>query len=111
MKKTKKKEVTNEELARMVAKGFAHVDKRFDEVDNRFEHVDKRFEQVDERFEKVDERFEQVDRRFASIEATLSTMRDDINGIHRDMVYKDEMEDLMARVKYVEMKLGIDSGK
>lgn len=93
-----------ENLALMVAKGFEHVDKRFEQIDSRFDLMDQRFEQVDKRFE-------QVDRRFAHIEATLSTVQRDIEGIQREMVYKDEMEDLMARVKYVEMKLGIESGK
>ena len=102
--KSNKKQITSDTLAIMVAKGFASQDKRFDQVD-------KRFEKVDERFEKVDERFEQVDRRFAHVEASLSIIQRDVEEIQRDMIYKDEVEDLMARVKYVEMKLGIESGK
>lgn len=97
IRKSKAKETTIDKLAMMVAKGF--------------EHVDKRFDNVDKRFEQVDQRFEQVDKNFSRIEATLSTMQRDIEEIQREMVYKDEMENLMARVKYVEMKLGIESGK
>ena len=32
--------ITNEELARMVQKGFNGVDKRFDEMDKRFDRIE-----------------------------------------------------------------------
>ncbi|MFA5086423.1 MAG: hypothetical protein WC468_02445 [Candidatus Paceibacterota bacterium] len=50
----KKKEITIDDLAMMVGKGFQSVDKRFDEVDKRFEEVGKRFDKVDKRFDKIE---------------------------------------------------------
>lgn len=39
------------------------------------------------------------------------TIERDIAEIRSHFVYRDEFEDLMARVKYLEQKLGIKSGK
>ena len=69
--------------------------------------------------------FEQVDKRFEKIEGKISIMQDDIDQlssrvssvghevaeIHKHLVYRDEFDDLMGRMKYVEIKLGIESGK
>jgi len=113
MDKETKKEFEN--LAVMVKKGFDETNNSIgdlrDEMEERFEQVDKRFEQVDKRFEQVDKRFEQVDRHFVNVNARLDTIERDIAEIRRHFVYRDEFEDLMGRVKYLEQKLGIDSGK
>ncbi|MFZ3054941.1 MAG: hypothetical protein WA091_03100 [Minisyncoccales bacterium] len=50
----KKKEVTIDDLALMVRKGFQSVDKRFDEVDKKFDLVDKRFDRMDKRFDRIE---------------------------------------------------------
>jgi len=128
-----KKKITIEELAEITSKGFKEVGKQIDQIDKKiddkidnlaqitargFEQVDKRFEQVDKRFEQVDKRFEQVDKRFEKIEgdleymnARLSNVEKDTAEIRRHFVYRHEFEDLMARVKYLEQKLGVESGK
>ncbi len=56
------KQVTNNELARMISRGFAGVDERFEQIDKRFEQVDKRFEQVDKRFDEMDARFDKIEK-------------------------------------------------
>jgi len=99
-----KKDTTNEELARMIAKGFENVDRQFGNVDKQFENIDKKFENVDRQFKSTRE---EMNQRFSRIDARLSTIERDI----RDLVRRDEFEDLMARVKFVEVKLGINSGK
>lgn len=91
--------VTNEDLARMIAKGFEETAKEA-ELEAFRKEVDQRFEQVDKRFEQVDTRLAHVDSRLDMIERDM-----------RNLVHRDEFEDLMARVKYVEMKLGIESGR
>jgi archaellum component FlaC len=101
MKKSTKKETTLDDLAMMVAKGFASQDKRIDKLE---EKMDKRFEQVDKRFEQVDQRFAHVDARFDRVEKDLQEVRS-------VLVARDEIDDLSARVKYLEMKMGIESGK
>ncbi|MBI2628063.1 MAG: hypothetical protein HYW71_01340 [Candidatus Niyogibacteria bacterium] len=127
------KKITIEDLAEITSKGFKEVSKRIEQIDKKiddkidnlaqitargFEQVDKRFEQVDQRFEQVDQRFEQVDQRFEKIEgnlehmnARMSNIENDTAEIRRHFVYRHEFEDLMVRVKYLEQKLGIKSGK
>ncbi|MFA5169627.1 MAG: hypothetical protein WC420_02745 [Candidatus Paceibacterota bacterium] len=58
----KKKEITIEDLALMVGKGFQSVDKRFDGIDRRLDRMDKRFDRIEklilaehkERIEKLE---------------------------------------------------------
>lgn len=88
---------TEENLAQIVAKGF--------------EQVDKRFEQVDKRFEQVDKRFEGIDNKLHHIDARLDTIEHDITDIRKHFVYRDEFEDVVARLAAIEKKLGIHSGK
>ena len=50
----KKKEITIDDLALMVGKGFQSVDKRFDGVDKRFDGIDKRLDRMDKRFDRIE---------------------------------------------------------
>ncbi len=86
-----------ENLARIVARGF--------------EGVEKRFEQVDKRFEQVDKRFERIDGHLLHIDARLDTIEHDIADIRKHFVYRDEFEDVIARISAIEKKLGMKSGK
>ena len=88
------KETTNDELARMVAEGFKETNER-----------------MVQGFERVDERFKQVDDRLDHIDARLGKIESDVSDIRKHFVYRYEFEDLMGRVKYLEEKMGIDSGK
>ncbi|HBB56978.1 TPA: hypothetical protein DEW47_03885 [Patescibacteria group bacterium] len=110
-----KKEVTIDDLALMVAKGFEEthkiMDERFKRVDERFEQIDRRFDQIDARFEGIDARFERVDEKMDHINARLSYIERDVSEIRQHLVYRHEFDDLMSRVKYMEEKLNIDSGK
>ena len=45
----KKKEITIEDLAGMMKRGFDEMGGEFSKINNRFQQVDKRFEQVDKR--------------------------------------------------------------
>jgi predicted nuclease with TOPRIM domain len=90
MLKVLKKKMEIEDLAVMVKHGF-------DAVDKRFEAVDKRFEAVDNKLSEMSQKIRSIER--------------DVAHIHDHMVYQDSFEDLSARVKYMELKLGIDSGK
>ena len=61
-----KKNITIDDLAGMVQRGFFGVDKRFNEVDKRFNEVDKRFNEVDKRFDiletEMNARFDQLEK-------------------------------------------------
>lgn len=99
--------MTMDRLALMVGRGFNEVygrmSKGFDEAAKKKE-VDVKFEQVDRRFDHVDATLEHMDARLFQVEK-------DVAEIKRHFVYRDEFDDLMSRVKYLEEKLGIDSGK
>jgi hypothetical protein len=65
-------EERTEELARMVAKGFAGVDARFAEMNNKFTSrlngIDGRLDGIDGRLEGMDKRFDGMDIRFDRLE-------------------------------------------
>jgi predicted nuclease with TOPRIM domain len=59
--------------------------------------------EMNERFEKVDSRLDHLDARVGRIEADVHTLRD-------EMVHRQEFHDALDRIKYIEKKLGIESG-
>lgn len=92
MDKETKQEFDN--LGRMIKVGFDDTNKRIDDFKV-----------------EVNERFERVDEHFSNVNARLDTIEKDISYIKNNFVYRQEFEDLLARVKYLETKLGIESGK
>ena len=121
-----KKEITINELAGMMQRGFVAleskmdekfdiVDKRFEQVDKRFEQVDKRFEQVDKRFEEVDKKFEKVDERFNAVLTNQDHILERLENLEMDntagaMAYRrqdDKLENHEKRIVVAEKKLGI----
>jgi predicted DNA-binding ArsR family transcriptional regulator len=60
-------------------------------------------EEMNERFEKVDAQLDHLDARVGRIEADIQELRGEI-------VYRHEFDDVLARIKYLEKKLGIESG-
>jgi chromosome segregation ATPase len=59
--------------------------------------------QVNTRFDSVESRLDTLDARLGRIEAAVHALRD-------EMVHRREFEDVLDRVKYLEKKLGIESG-
>lgn len=88
-------EITIEKLALMIGRGFEHVDTRLDGVDERLGAVEKRLDATATKQEVQDG--------FAAINTRLDTLRD-------EMVRRQEFDDALARIKYIERKLGIESG-
>ncbi|PIR44634.1 MAG: hypothetical protein COV10_03980 [Candidatus Vogelbacteria bacterium CG10_big_fil_rev_8_21_14_0_10_51_16] len=102
--RVKLKSINLEDVAIMVQKGFEGVDRRFDGVDKRFDGVDKRLDGVDMRLGGLEFEFKGVNRR-------LNEMERDTKSIKHHLVYREEFQDLMARMKLVEKTIGIVSGK
>ncbi|OGZ43467.1 MAG: hypothetical protein A2756_04080 [Candidatus Ryanbacteria bacterium RIFCSPHIGHO2_01_FULL_48_27] len=98
--------MNSEDISKLIV-AMKEVFPTADMIQRGFSHVDERFEQISDRFEQVDQRFDQIDGRLAHIDARLNTIERDI----RDLVSREEFTDLTARVKYLEMKLGVESGK
>ena len=47
-------EITNNELARIIAEGFHGVDERFDSTEKRFDGVDSRLNGIDARLDNIE---------------------------------------------------------
>ena len=88
------KNTTIEELALMVKGGFDDIIGRMATKEDL-----KLLAQRDE----TNERLDHLDARVGRIEADINELRDEV-------VYRHEFEDVLGRVKYLERKLGIESG-
>jgi len=99
-----KETTTNEDLAILINNGFDGVQKQFDGVYQKFKEVDQQFEKIDGRFNKVDEHLEYLDARLGRLEADVHTLKE-------ERLTRLEFEDALSRLKLVERKLNIDSGK
>jgi len=84
------------------------VKKSFDAVDEKF--ADLRNE-MNEKFDKVDEKFIVVHDKLDHTNARIDYLARDVRDIKEQITPKIEFEDLSSRVKYLEEKLGIESGK
>ena len=56
-------------------------------------------------------KIELLDVKLIQVNSRLFNIEKDIADIRKHFVYRDEFDDLIARVKYLEKKLGIESGK
>ena len=84
------KQVTNEELARMIAEGFNGVSEEFTKMATKAQ-----FEEIDRKVEAIDTRIEAIDTRLRTVETKL------------DKALYTEINRLEARLKKVEEKVGI----
>ncbi len=71
MKQQKKKNITLDDLALMMGKGFNAVDKKFDGVYKRFDEMDEKFDEVDEKFDGVYKRFDEMDEKIDNVRTEL----------------------------------------
>src|SRR3989344_4865177 len=97
------KKITIDDLAIMVQKGF---DETNEKLGGRMDKLDGRMDKLDGRMDVLEKK---VDDGFSRVEAGLDAINKNIKEL--DFVTKDGFEDLMTRVKYIEAKLGIKSGK
>jgi archaellum component FlaC len=65
--------------------------------------VNTRLDGIDSRFDGIDSQLDHLDARVGRIEADVHALRD-------EMVHRHEFEDALSRIKYLEKKLGIESG-
>jgi septation ring formation regulator EzrA len=103
------KEITIEDLALMVQKGFDEITGKMatkEQVDKKFELVDKRFQRVDNQLEKVEKRLNDVGHKINQIDRRLFSIEEDVAEIKTK--HHNEMD---RRVTLVERKLGIEAGR
>ncbi len=89
--------ITNEELARMINTGFQKVTEDIRGLQNDVGDLKKDMDIVKGEISHTNARLAMIER--------------DVADIKRDIVSRNEFEDLMGRVKYLELKFGIQSGK
>ena len=87
--------ITLDDLARMINEGFKSTASKEDL--KALEH------RVTMRFDGIDTRLDHLDARVGRIEADVHALRD-------EMVHRQEFQDALDRIKYIEKKLGIESG-
>jgi len=121
MAEKKQSKMTLDKLALAVASGFESIDRRFEGVDQRFESIDRRFESIDRRFESIDQHFIEIKSDIVQIKADARDTDDRVRKIEKSVFSMEgkledkivsslEFEDLRGRVKYLERRMGIESG-
>jgi len=85
------KTITIDDLAKMINEGFKTTATKED------------IRAVNTRFDSVESRLDHLDARVGRIEADVHALRD-------EMVHRQEFQDVLDRVTYIEKKLGIESG-
>jgi len=82
----KKKNITINNLARMIKRGF---------------------DGVDEKFDKVDERFDKIEKQLKNFREKNSLEHEDIKLRLSQVAYRFELEEIDKRLKKVEAKVGL----
>jgi hypothetical protein len=86
---------TIDDLARMINEGFKSTATKDD--------VTALHSEMNEKFDMVNSHLNTLDARVGRIEADVHALRD-------EMVHRQEFQDVLDRVTYIEKKLGIESG-
>lgn len=106
------REITIEDLAVMIANGFAGIDKRFSGIDTRFNAIDQHFTLINKRFIETGQRFISIDKRFDAFEKNLEGFKDetaenfrllrkDILSLDQKFVTRKEFTELLIRLKFL----------
>jgi hypothetical protein len=59
---------------------------------------------------RVNTRFDAVESRLDHLDARVGRIEADVHGLRDEIVHKVEFQDALDRIKYIEKKLGIESG-
>lgn len=98
----KTKNVTIDDLAVMVAKGF---DGMRDEMNGRFDKVEERLGNVEERLGNVEEKLGKVEEKLGKVEDNLNTTRMDVLGIGDKFVSRHDFNQHLIRFDLLEQKV------
>jgi hypothetical protein len=87
--------ITIDDLARMINEGFKSTATKEDVAALR--------SAMNEKFDMVNSHLDNLDARVGRIEA-------DVHVLREEMVHRQEFQDALDRITYIEKKLGIESG-
>lgn len=105
--------MTIDDLALMVQKGFQEVGNDVQRLENQMatkEDIQRLEEQVIATKEDLQVFREESNVRFDHLDARAGRIEADIHELQEGVVYRHEFEDVLGRIKYIERKLGIESG-
>jgi hypothetical protein len=85
------KKMTIETLAEMINEGFKTTATKED-------------------IQRVEARLDTLDGRVDILDARLGRIETDVHALRDEMIHRRECEDVLDRIKYIEKKLGIESG-
>jgi chromosome segregation ATPase len=66
--------------------------------------------EVKEDIQGINTRLDGIDARLDNLDARVGRIEADIHELRGEIVYRHEFEDALARITYLEKKLGIESG-
>jgi hypothetical protein len=61
-------------------------------------------------YKGITTRLDGIDSRLDNLDARGGRIEDDVHALRDEMVHRREFEDVLDRMKYIEKKLGIESG-
>ena len=102
-----KKNMTIDDLAGMVKKGFDHMSDTLADK----ESVNKRFDGLEVDIKHLKGETTYLKGEVAHLNASMSMVQRDVAEIRKQFVRRDEFDDLFGRVSYLERRFGIKSGK
>ncbi len=92
------REMTIDDLARIVQNGFLQIENRFVGIDTRLDSIDTRLDSMDARLDSMDVRLDSMDHRLHTVEETTTEIRANLNK----KVDKIEYDTLEYRVERLE---------
>jgi len=72
MENEKEKDMTLDDLARIVQNGFLKIDERFTGIDTRLDGIDVRLDSMDERLDNINEQLQHVEDTTTQIKTNLN---------------------------------------
>ena len=104
------KQTTIDDLAVMVQKGFLGIDKKFEKVNEQFDEVNSKIDKMQSDIGHLKLDVQYLKSEMAGLRIRTEKIEQILNQTN-NYIANLEYEDLMGRVKYLEIKLGIESGK
>lgn len=73
--------------------------------------IEQLAEAVSSGFSSLEKRMDSLEVRMDRMEENVAGLRSDMSMMKKEIVYRQDFDDLAGRVKYIETKLEIESGK
>lgn len=104
--KTNNEDMKIEDLALMMQKGFIELGSK---LETNIQEVKTELKSdISKGAYTMDTKFDEVTSKLSKIEVRLSGVEESLKD---EVIHREEFNDLTSRVKYTELKLGVQSGK